>query len=69
MTNKVQMYKGDVERLLALLEAVHYDKEKQIEIEVDSSSGIGSVGTVHIPIKLNSLPGVFTYTLWSEESW
>lgn len=69
MTNKIQMYKHDVERLLSLLEAVHYDKEKPIEIEVDISSGIGSVGKAHIPVKLNSLPGTFTYELWGEESW
>ena len=69
MTNKVQMYQHDVVRLAALLDTIHYDKEKPVEIEVDSSSGIGSVGVVHIPVKLNSLPGTFTYTLWDQESW
>ena len=69
MTNKVQMYQHDIIRLAALLDTIHYDKEKPVEIEVDSSSGIGSVGKVHIPVKLNSLPGTFTYELWAEESW
>ena len=69
MTNKIQMYQHDVVRLAALLDTIHYDKENPIVIEVDSSSGIGSIGKVHIPVKFNSLPGTFTYELWGEETW
>lgn len=69
MTNKVKLHKSDVERILAVLESVHYNKEELIEIEVDSSSGIGSVGKVHVPVTFNSLPGTFTYELWGVDSW
>ena len=69
MTNKIKLHKLDIERILAVLECVHYNKDELVEIEIDSSSGIGSIGKVHVPVTFNSLKGTFTYELWGEETW
>jgi len=40
-----------------------------VDIEVDSSSGIGSIVTAEIPITLNEVNGKFKTTLMDESDW
>jgi hypothetical protein len=65
---KVQLHREDVERILAVLDSIEY-KDGAFELEVDNSSGIGSIGTIHVPKAINSLQGTFSYTIWAEETW
>ncbi len=69
MNTKIRLTYHDLQRAIAVLDSVHYNKEDLVEIEVDAKSGIGSIGTLHVPVKINSLPGKFSYELWGEETW
>lgn len=66
---RVKLYKSDLEKMISVLEAIQFEDDTQFELEVDSSSGIGTVGTIHVPKAINSLPGTFSYTIWAEETW
>lgn len=69
MSTKIRLTYEDLKKVIAVLDSVHYDKDDLVEIEVDASSGIGSIGTVHVPVRINCLPGTFSYQLWGEETW
>jgi len=64
---KVQLHSEDIDRIKALMETLDYDGN--FELEVDSSSGIGTTVTVHIPQTINCLQGTFAYTVSSVENW
>lgn len=66
---KVKLYKSDLEKMIAVLTAIDADKTTQFELEIDDTSGIGTVGTLHIPTAINSLPGTFSYEIWGSETW
>jgi hypothetical protein len=57
----------DIDRIKALMEAIDYDGN--FEIEIDESSGIGRTITVHVPHSVNSLRGTFSYIISNVENW
>ena len=61
------LHTEDIDRIKALMEAIDYDGN--FELEIDNSSGIGMTVTVHVPHSVNSLKGTFSYIISSEESW
>lgn len=66
---KVRMHREDIEKILAVLEAINHRYDEPFELEVDIQSGIGTTGTLHVPTAINSLPGTFSYEIWGVESW
>ncbi len=48
---KVHLHSEDIDRIKALMESLDYDGN--FELEVDNSSGIGSVVIVHVPQMIN----------------
>jgi hypothetical protein len=64
---KVFLHTVDIDRIKALMESLEYDGA--FELEVDSSSGIGSVVKAHVPKTINCLKGTFTYIISAEENW
>ena len=68
---KVKLHKSDLEKMLAVLEAIQLQvrEDAEFELEVDDSEKECTTGYIHVPVRINSLPGTFTYMLWSEENW
>jgi hypothetical protein len=64
---KVHLHSEDIDRIKALMESLDYDGN--FELEVDNSSGIGSVVIVHVPQMINCLEGTFSFTISSVENW
>lgn len=64
---KAYIHSEDIDRIKALMEALDYDGN--IELEIDESSGIGRTVKVCVPQSINSLKGTFTYIVSSEENW
>jgi hypothetical protein len=65
--NKVSLHRDDVREILQFVEK---DPESDyLTIEVDSSSGIGSIVTVSIPAVVNGDMVVVTKTIVDESSW
>ena len=65
--NKVSLHKDD---LLAIIKfADKYTDSDYITIEVDSSSGIGSIVTASIPAVVNGDMVVIKKTIVDESSW
>ena len=65
--NKVSLHKED---LLAIIKfADKYTDSDYITIEVDSSSGIGSIVTASIPAVVNGDMVVIKKTIVDESSW
>ncbi len=64
---KVHLHSEDIDRIKALMESLDYDGN--FELEVDNSSGVGSVVKVHVPQMINCLEGTFTFTISSVENW
>lgn len=64
---KAYLHSEDIDRIKSLMETLDYDGT--FELEVDSSSGIGTTVTVHVPQAINCLKGTFSYVISAEESW
>ena len=64
---KVFLHTDDITRIKSLMEALNY--EGNFEIEVDNSSGIGSVVVAHVPQSINCLRGTFSHIISNEENW
>jgi hypothetical protein len=65
--NKVSLHRDDVREILQFVEK--YPDSEYLTIEVDSSSGIGSIVTVSIPAVVNGDMVVVTKTIVDESSW
>jgi hypothetical protein len=65
--NKVSLHRDDVREILQFVEK--YPESDYLTIEVDSSSGIGSIVTVSIPAVVNGDMVVVTKTIVDESSW
>ena len=66
--SKVSLHKDDFKQIQRLLESFPHAAD-YIEIEVDSSSGIGSIVTVMIKTTVNGHFGEFRKTIVDESSW
>lgn len=64
---KAYIHTDDIDRIKALMEALDYDGN--FELEVGHSSGIGTTVTVHVPHAVNSLSGTFSYVISDVENW
>lgn len=65
--NQVSLHRDDVREILQFVEK--YPDSDYLTIEVDSSSGIGSIVTVSIPAVVNGDVVVVTKTIVDESSW
>ncbi len=64
---KTYLHSEDIDRIKSLMETLDYDGT--FELEVDSSSGIGTSVIVHVPQTINCLKGTFSYVISEVESW
>jgi hypothetical protein len=60
------IHSEDIDRIKALMEALDYDGN--FELEIDSNE-IGRTVTVHVPYSVNSLRGTFSYVISNVEDW
>lgn len=65
--NQVSLHRDDVREILQFVEK--YPDSDYLTIEVDSSSGIGSIVTVSIPAVVNGDAVVIKKTIVDESSW
>ena len=65
--NKVSLHRDDIREILQFVEK--YPDSEYLTIEVDSSSGIGSIVTVSVPAVVNGDMVVVTKTIVDESSW
>ena len=65
--NKVSLHRDDVHEILKFVEK--YPDSEYLTIEVDSSSGIGSIVTVSVPAVVNGDAVVIKKTIVDESSW
>jgi hypothetical protein len=65
--NKVSLHRDDVREILQFVEK--YPDSEYLTIEVDSSSGIGSIVTVSVPAVVNGDMVIITKTIVDESSW
>jgi len=61
------IHSEDIDRIKALMEALDYDGN--FELEMTSDNGIGRTVTVHVPYSVNSLRGTFSYVISNVEDW
>ena len=66
--SKVTLHKDDIKSIQLVLDAFP-DAADYIEIEVDSTSGIGSIVSVMIKTTVNGHFGEFRKTIVDESSW
>ena len=64
---KTYIHTEDIDRIKALMDSLNY--KGSFELEIDNSSGIGAVTTVHVPQTINCLQGIFSYVISAEETW
>jgi hypothetical protein len=65
--NKVSLHRDDIREILQFVEK--YPDSEYLTIEVDSSSGIGSIVTVSVPAVVNGDMVIITKTIVDESSW
>jgi hypothetical protein len=65
--NKVSLHRDDIREILQFVEK--YPDSEYLTIEVDSSSGIGSIVTVSVPAVVNGDAVIITKTIVDESSW
>jgi hypothetical protein len=65
--NQVSLHKDDLHEILKFVEK--YPDSEYLTIEVDSSSGIGSIVTVSVPAVVNGDMVIITKTIVDESSW
>lgn len=66
--SKIGLHKDDIREIQKLLDSFP-DASDYIEIEVDSSSGIGSIVTVIMKTTVNGHFGEFRKAIVDESSW
>ena len=66
--SKIGLHKDDIREIQKLLDSFP-EASDYIEIEVDSSSGIGSIVTVMVKTTVNGHLGEFRKTIVDESSW
>lgn len=66
--NKVTLHKDDFKSIQKFMDSFPHAAD-YIEIEVDSSSGIGSIVTVMVKTTVNGHFGEFKKTIVDESSW
>jgi len=60
------IHSEDIDRIKALMEALDYDGN--FELEIDSNE-IGRTVTVHVPYSVSSFTGTFCYMISNVEDW
>ena len=65
--NQVSLHRDDIREILHFVEK--YPDSEYLTIEVDSSSGIGSIVTVSVPAVVNGDMVIITKTIVDESSW
>ena len=65
--NQVSLHRDDIREILQFVEK--YPDSEYLTIEVDSSSGIGSIVTVSVPAVVNGDMVIITKTIVDESSW
>jgi hypothetical protein len=61
------LHKEDLKRMLEILEK--FPEVEVVNVEVDSSSGIGAHTTMKIETKIDDVPGTFEVVISSVENW
>ena len=61
------LHKEDLKRMLEVLEK--FPEVEVVDVEVDSSSGIGSVTTMKFNTKVNGVEGSFEVEISGVEAW
>lgn len=64
---KMYIHTDELVRIKALIDSLGF--EGTFELEADSSSGIGTTMTAHVPQSIQSLNGVFSYVISDVENW
>ena len=66
--SKIGLHKSDIKEIQRVLDSFPHASD-YIEIEVDSSSGIGSIVTVMVKTTVNGHFGEFRKAIVDESSW
>jgi hypothetical protein len=61
------LHKDDLKRMLEILEK--FPEVEVVNVESDSSSGIGAHTTMKIETEIDSVPGTFEVVISSVENW
>lgn len=72
--NTITLNSDELENILAMINELNPANQHKLgagsaEISVDSSSGIGSIVTVTIPMTCGNYHGKFTTTITDESDW
>jgi hypothetical protein len=66
---EIYLNRRELKEIIELLERTVEDEAVQVKITSDNSSGIGSVVTATVPVKVNEYHGEFTVTISDENDW
>lgn len=73
MNNKIHLHRDELAKILKLVDVLNPPTEdyqsSRLVITSDSSSGIGSILSVEIPIVIDGIRGTFVKVISDEKDW
>jgi hypothetical protein len=65
--NTICLSRTDLEKLQVILSC--FPENESISLKSDDTSGIGTILTAEIPVKINDISGIFSVVLTNYKSW